>query len=158
MQTACPVKLDVNGSVVDVPGLYRCVNCQQLINLGIISSNITQEEALDWLAAIYVPQVTTVLLLATLGIRPLPQAYREILGQRVSDAIDLIHDLVAQLGGYGPEDPEAEEDTPSLLEQALASLEVGPDMRATYACPECQERHDVEALFEMLDEPDANAA
>jgi hypothetical protein len=158
-----PVMLDVNGNTVDVPGLYRCAGCQQLMNRGIITSNINQEEAFDWLAGVYVPQVTTVLMMAATGLQPLPQAYRAILGRRVADAIDLAHELAELLGADGPEDPEAgPEDGPSPLEQAIRSIEIGPDMRATYACPGCRGRHDVERLFEIADDtaarPESDAA
>lgn len=161
-----PVFLDVDGTQRRVPGLYRCPGCQELLNGGLIRSNIGHEEAFNFLAGLFIPKAATKLMFGMVpeGIRAATEA---LLAKSVDLASDLAKMLPAPAEGGDGEAPAKQvtvggEDFPR--EVALAYVAAGADtIRANdagetvFTCPGCDREHPVEQLFEILDKigPDA---
>lgn len=143
------VKLEINGELRRIPALYRCGACQSLVDAGTLTSNITHEAALAWLTGRFIPNAY-----ANVTMGGIPGAYQEAAERVVSEAMQTAQDLAADLYGEpsGPDEPLTRAEVQAIIDHVSDTLEMGDDGVTTYLCPNCNNRHDAEKLFGLLDQ------
>jgi hypothetical protein len=142
------VKLDINGTVRRVPALYRCLACQGLVDAGTLTSNITPAEALAWLTGGFIPRAY---MNVTMG--GVPAKWQEAAQEVLTEAMELAEALAMAMFGPAsePDEPLTRAEVQQIIDAVSDSLEMGDDGVTTYLCPNCENRHDAETLFKLLE-------